>query len=415
MMTRFLFLAMLLLPSFASAQATGGVTGRIVTKGGSPVAGVRVFVIRESKATLTPTPSGNTDKNGQYRIEGISPGSYFVGTNVGTGPIILFPGTASEKSAKMITVKSDAITKGVDLRIPALQVKGRVLNTRQAAPGVSMSARLVQQRSPSGVVIVQAHLNTFVESNGSFSFQNVGPGTYTLQTDPVQPIREVSVVVSDRDLTGIEAVIPPVREVTVRITAPPGARNNFFPDISVLDEERRTRVPVWGNADSRNVFRIVLPEGESRLEAGVPGHSVVSMTHETTDLLRNPFRLATKGKAEIGIKLAESQPAPPSANAAPAPAANTATADPQALARLCLACPEPSYPALARVARIEDTVKITVVVGQDGRVRETKIVSGHVLLRESVIEAVREWRFAPFQVDGKPVDVQSTVSVIFMQ
>jgi TonB family protein len=222
-------------------------------------------------------------------------------------------------------------------------------------------------------------------------------------------------VVSDRDLTGIEAVIPPVREVTVRITAPPGARNYFFPDISLLDEERRTRVPVWGNPASRNVFTMVLPEGESRLEARVPGYSVVSMTHETTDLLRNPFRLATKGKAEIRIQLAESQPAPPPANPPPAPAANTVTVDPQAFARICLACPEPAYPSLARVARVEDTVKITVVVGQDGRVRETKIMSGHVLLQQAVIEAVSEWRFAPFQMNGKPVDVQSTVSVIFIQ
>jgi TonB family protein len=160
---------------------------------------------------------------------------------------------------------------------------------------------------------------------------------------------------------------------------------------------------------------MVLPEGESRLEARVPGYSVVSMTHETTDLLRNPFRLATKGKAEIRIQLAESQPAPPPANPPPAPAANTVTVDPQAFARICLACPEPAYPSLARVARVEDTVKITVVVGQDGRVRETKIMSGHVLLQQAVIEAVSEWRFAPFQMNGKPVDVQSTVSVIFIQ
>jgi TonB family protein len=371
-------------------------------------------VILESKEVFPSAPHADTDRNGRYRIEGIPPGRYFVGANTGTGPIILFPGTVSEKIAKLVTVKSGGTIKGVDLSLPALSVKGRVLSTRQAAPGFSMQARLVPQNEfLSGVVIVRAHLNTFIERDGSFVFLNVAPGTYSLQTSPMRPVRDVPVVVSDRDLTGIGAEIPAAREVTVRVTAPAGAKNNLFLNFSLINEDRRIPVAVGRNPTSQSVFSMILPEGENRLEASVPGYSVVSMTHESTDLLQNPFRLAAKGSAEIRITLAASQPASPPTN--PRPAAGLVTVDPQVLAGICEACPPPAYPSLARVARVVDTVKVAIVVGQDGRVRETRLVSGHALLQAAVIDAVRLWRFAPLQMNGNSVDFQSTVSVVFME
>ncbi len=73
----------------------------------------------------------------------------------------------------------------------------------------------------------------------------------------------------------------------------------------------------------------------------------------------------------------------------------------------------PDYPAAAIAARVSGPVVITAVTDIYGRVRETRIVSGHALLSNSALEAVREWIYEPYLVNGIPKPVSFTVTVIF--
>lgn len=73
----------------------------------------------------------------------------------------------------------------------------------------------------------------------------------------------------------------------------------------------------------------------------------------------------------------------------------------------------PVYPPLARSARVQGTVILTVHVGKDGTVLEASPISGHPLLVNAAIEAVSEWRYRPVMQDGRPVDVITAVSVPF--
>jgi len=55
----------------------------------------------------------------------------------------------------------------------------------------------------------------------------------------------------------------------------------------------------------------------------------------------------------------------------------------------------PSYPELARRMKITGVVKVQIVIAPNGTVKETKLVGGHPLLANSVLDATRKWRYEP--------------------
>ena len=74
---------------------------------------------------------------------------------------------------------------------------------------------------------------------------------------------------------------------------------------------------------------------------------------------------------------------------------------------------EPVYPAQARLLRLEGTVILAATVIEDGTVREVKVVEGSPVLAEAAMDAVKRWRYKPFELDGKPVKNEIGISVEF--
>jgi protein TonB len=73
----------------------------------------------------------------------------------------------------------------------------------------------------------------------------------------------------------------------------------------------------------------------------------------------------------------------------------------------------PVYPPLARQTRISGTVRLHAIIGKDGTVRELEVMSGHPLLVQSALDAVRQWKYRPTLLNGEPVEVDTTIDVIF--
>jgi len=73
----------------------------------------------------------------------------------------------------------------------------------------------------------------------------------------------------------------------------------------------------------------------------------------------------------------------------------------------------PLYPQNARAAHVEGLVRLRGVIGTDGRVKELTLISGHCMLVESAVAAVRNWRYEPTLIDGQPVEVETTIDVVF--
>lgn len=75
--------------------------------------------------------------------------------------------------------------------------------------------------------------------------------------------------------------------------------------------------------------------------------------------------------------------------------------------------PPPVYPPLAKQARIQGVVRLEALVGPEGEVKALRVVNGHPLLTQAALEAVRQWTYQPTLLNGKPVEVQTTVDVNF--
>jgi TonB family protein len=75
--------------------------------------------------------------------------------------------------------------------------------------------------------------------------------------------------------------------------------------------------------------------------------------------------------------------------------------------------PRPTYPEIARKAGIEGRVRLQVRLTQDGRIEVQKLLEGDTVLADAAIAAVKQWRGKPVWMDGKPIDVISTVTFEF--
>ena len=73
----------------------------------------------------------------------------------------------------------------------------------------------------------------------------------------------------------------------------------------------------------------------------------------------------------------------------------------------------PVYPIAAKEAGVQGDVVINAVIDKSGRVRQMKVASGPVLLRQAALNAMREWRYSPSTLDGQPIDGQVVVTLQF--
>ena len=73
----------------------------------------------------------------------------------------------------------------------------------------------------------------------------------------------------------------------------------------------------------------------------------------------------------------------------------------------------PQYPPEAGRARIEGTVVLLAVIGKDGTVVDVRVKSGLPLLAQAAIDAVKQWRYKPYLVNGEPMEVDSQITIDF--
>jgi protein TonB len=73
----------------------------------------------------------------------------------------------------------------------------------------------------------------------------------------------------------------------------------------------------------------------------------------------------------------------------------------------------PVYPSMARNARISGTVYLLGVIATDGTIQSLHVVSGHPLLVNAALDAVRQWRYKPTILNGRAVEVEAPISVTF--
>ena len=74
---------------------------------------------------------------------------------------------------------------------------------------------------------------------------------------------------------------------------------------------------------------------------------------------------------------------------------------------------EPQYPPLAKQAHVQGTVVLHAVIGKDGHVQGLQVMSGHPMLSAAAINAVKQWQYKPYMLNGQPVEIDTTITVNF--
>jgi protein TonB len=73
----------------------------------------------------------------------------------------------------------------------------------------------------------------------------------------------------------------------------------------------------------------------------------------------------------------------------------------------------PAYPLIARTARISGTISLAATISTTGRIENLKVLSGPPMLRQAAIDAVKTWRYRPYLLNNQPVEVETTINIVF--
>ena len=73
----------------------------------------------------------------------------------------------------------------------------------------------------------------------------------------------------------------------------------------------------------------------------------------------------------------------------------------------------PEYPAMAKTARVQGTVVLHAIISKNGTIENLQVISGHPMLQQAAMDAVRQWRYRPYVLNGEPVEVDTTINVNF--
>ena len=136
---------------------------------------------------------------------------------------------------------------------------------------------------------------------------------------------------------------------------------------------------------------------------------------------------------------AEAKAGPEEQTTAPAPLNVVGSADDKAMSNLVAAAPmtppkpapgvlnisqgvtqgllirrtQPVYPPQALAMRIQGSVQLQATISKDGSIRDLKLISGQGALSRAAIEAVRQWKYKPYYLNGQPVEIQTQITINF--
>jgi TonB family protein len=330
----------------------------------------------------------------------------------------------------------------------------RVLLSVNGNPWVKVSGRVTNLGSIRTLTLNGPNMDSIqlpVNPDGTFEIAQALPGTYqineTSRLTPSLGSHSISVVIPNQDTTNLIIPLPLAKDVGGIVVNASGA--GVQGRLSLFYSQRSAN---GSSSGSRSIstspdgkFTIRLSEGDLQFSVSVPDYTVKSLTYGATDLTRENMRVTAADTAELKVVLDTNlttittggvvgvviggnltspfagappplpppppPPLPPPQPSALSTALNRVSAA-EAQANLVTSVP-PAYPALATAARVQGTVLLQVEISIQGFVQNVTVMSGHPLLNDAAVQAVRQWTYKPFLVNAQTVPVITTVTVSF--
>jgi protein TonB len=200
-------------------------------------------------------------------------------------------------------------------------------------------------------------------------------------------------------------------------------------------------LPLWKTVvmPSARVLPTPVSIGSRAPEAAAPQIRSGSVSSQATNFLTP--RLMQPGRIPIGIPISGDDPSPPPTGGPAIGLAGPGTGIPDGILRIgggvmpvtppapapvvrairtssmlegnLIRRIEPVYPPLARSARIQGRVVLAAVISKAGTIENLRTLSGHPMLVPSAVDAVSQWRYRPYILNGEPVEVETQITVNF--
>jgi periplasmic protein TonB len=209
----------------------------------------------------------------------------------------------------------------------------------------------------------------------------------------------VSIVVH---LCVIASVIVAPLFATGALPVPPGTHEAYIPAVAIVPDPPPAPRPV-ATAPSTTAAPLTAPDSvipEPPAPASLPGPT-------DFDAVGGDAHAAAFLPSVSGSELLPPPPPAPPAPVAPIRVGGAIRA-PQKIRDVA-----PRYPAIAQASKVQGVVILEAVIGEDGTVRDVRVLRGQPLLDDAAADAVRQWRFTPTLLNGQPIPVVMTVTVSF--
>jgi TonB family protein len=324
-----------------------------------------------------------------------------------TGAIPLYgaPQVASDGPGVVVETNGAALMHRSALAYPAGAAAKRIEGTVTVQVKVDDKGNVSDANVVSGPdelrkAVLQSVLNWHFTRDAANSTRQVAVTFQLSREAAAQPPRAAAIT-----------VVPSVR-AAVPLTSP--ARAGLPAGPLTL-----TSIAIRGLNDAqRDELRALLPVHEGDVFTPDVLTKVSPVVHSFDEHLR--VTTTSSGPAAISMVISAPEvplPAamPPSPPPPPSIGANgpTQRIESAVAAANLVSQPKPAYPPLAKAARVQGTVRFEVSIGTDGRVNNLQLVSGPPLLVQAALSAVQQWVYRPILLNGNPVEVATTVDVIF--
>ena len=74
---------------------------------------------------------------------------------------------------------------------------------------------------------------------------------------------------------------------------------------------------------------------------------------------------------------------------------------------------EPAYPKIAQQLGKHGMVQLLATIDKFGSIEKIRVLNGDAMLAKSAVEAVRQWQYRPYLLNGQPVEIETQISVVF--
>jgi TonB family protein len=306
-------------------------------------------------------------------------------------PRVAPPPRTAEKAAPSLTSLADAV------RIDELDSVARRIPTRFTEtydpPRSSSGAKWI---AGAVIVIVLGAGSLFVSRNKLFSKATTAPPE--------------NVAVGNADTQPEQSIPEPATQVSAPVTSAVQAPVSFTPSVSSV-----SKTPPAKSAEL--VSKAAVHETIARENAAEKLHSndvskpivltgATPIRHNTED----PDAIPGAPHIEVAASADVPQLGIPATSAVPKLSAPVAKV--RSGGSIIKKIP-PAYPSIARSMRLEGMVELQVHVLKDGSVGNVQRLSGHTVLANAAIDAVKRWQFDPYKLDGEPIEMDTVVKLNF--